>query len=142
MYRDNTNPIEDAELVTWNSKVYPDLSLEVPKPYHNEAERLLDAIEDPIDFFKNIESFKKEIRALDVSNVVADTVWNVIKEGEKDEGHGSARHQGLKEKLYLEVIHNSMYMYTGEEFNGTREEAYLDITNKIRKIDDYLKEID
>ncbi len=129
-----------AEFVTWKSDFYAGLTLDnVPKAYHEDAERLLDAIDEPIDFFNKLESYKKEIAVLDTAQV-AQAVHDAIKEGDRS-GTGSDRYRALKEKLYLEVVRSSFYMHNEEEhFIESREKTYGDIAIRIDRIDDLLRE--
>ncbi|MFH0956435.1 MAG: hypothetical protein V1813_01085 [Candidatus Aenigmatarchaeota archaeon] len=138
MYRENSAPIGNAGFVTWTSQVYPGLSLEVPKAYHEKAEKLLVAIGEPADFFKKVKSHKKEI---DVLDMVSGTLLETIDVGVKA-GTDSAKYRTLMEKLYLEVIHKSLFKNNKEEyFSRGREDTYMEITGVIRKIDEELEKL-
>ena len=142
MYRQNKVPAENAGFVTWNSEVYPGLSLDnVPKAYHDMAENLLVGIDDPQGFFRDLESKRKDVAALDASPVI-ETIREIIREGDRS-GMDSPRYRALKEKLYLHVIHTSLFMENSEEnFSMGREKKYAVVASKIRRIEGLLKELD
>jgi len=124
--------------VHWNSDAIPDMSFEVPQRYHEEAERLLEAVEEPEAFFSNIESYKKDMPLLGFRSI-ADSVVDVIKECKSD--RDSLRCRALRDRLYLKAIHNSIYRYNENELNGNREKTYLEIMGKMDRIDNLLKEL-